>query len=146
MGVRYRRGVYRFLLTRQWVIITVVAIALSGLTVLSVRQILSAQLDGQLAATASRVLVPGGGRGGAAGGPGVGGPVQAQGLLLYSAGTGFVQVDRDRQPLSAAAVAMLGGLEAGGVGRRRPVRTGEDLGAGSNHRDGEPLVRPPLAA
>lgn len=100
----------RRLVLRVAALVAVVAVALSGLTVLSVREILESQLDGQLMSTSFRVLEPGG-RDDDDGLRGVGGPGQAQGLLLYAGGTGFVQVNRDRQPLSDDALAMLGRLQ-----------------------------------
>ncbi|MFP5415262.1 MAG: sensor histidine kinase [Actinomycetes bacterium] len=104
----------RELVLRVTALVAVVAIFLSALTALAMREILLNQLDEQLRATSARIRDPGS-RGSLA--P-VGGPGQAQGLLLYvQEQGGFVQVERSHDALDDGVVTALEGL----VPEREPV-------------------------
>lgn len=89
----------RRLVLRMTALVALVAIFLSTLTALAMRQILVSQLDTQLQATAARLV----GQGAAQGRPPTGGgPGQAQGLLYYVQGSGgFVQVEDIRGSLGS---------------------------------------------
>ncbi|WP_166232128.1 sensor histidine kinase [Propioniciclava coleopterorum] len=100
----------RQLVLRVTALVAVVAILLSALTALAMRQILLGQLDGQLQATASRLINSG--RGPVGRFPDAGGPGQAQGLLWYVQGQGgFVQVEDTHGVLTDAVMERLEGLE-----------------------------------
>lgn len=97
----------RQLVVRVTALVAVVAVLLSTLTALAMRQILLGQLDDQLRATASRLINSGrpGDRLPAAG------PGQAQGLLWYVQGErGFVQVEAAQSVLTAEVVRHLEAL------------------------------------
>ena len=89
----------RRLVLRMTALVALVAIFLSTLTALAMRQILVSQLDTQLQATAARLV----GQGAAQGRPPTGGgPGQAQGLLYYVQGSGgFFQVEDIRGSLGS---------------------------------------------
>ena len=101
----------RRLVLRMTALVALVAIFLSTLTALAMRQILVSQLDSQLQATAARLV----GQGAAQGHPpaGGGGPGQAQGLLYYVQGSGgFVQVEDIRGTLGSEVSEPLEALTA----------------------------------
>lgn len=96
----------RQLVLRVTAVVAAVAIFLSVLTALAMRQILIGQVDDQLQATASRLANAGRGPGGRL--PEAGGPGQAQGLLWYVQGQGgFVQVEDTHGVLTDAVVDRL---------------------------------------
>ncbi len=109
-GTLGRGTLGRQLVLRVTALVAIVAIVLSGLTALAMHQILVSQLDGQLQATASRLMNSGRGPGGRI--PEAGGPGQAQGLLWYVQGQGgFVQVEDTHGVLTDAVVDRLEALQ-----------------------------------
>ena len=99
----------RQLILATTALVAVISVLLSGLTALSMHQILEGQIDAQIIASASRFGGDFTERGRPFGQPG--GPGQQQGLLYYVQGVdGIVQQGRDRQRLSPEVRAELDAL------------------------------------